>query len=137
MSGFFGILRTDGEAVEPRFLEQVAQRLRFRGPDGGHTWAKDGLGTCFAYLETGTRHQYRSQPVRLGERYTLIGEVRLDARKQLIAELLENQQQVTGETSDQELLLLVWSVWGERALTEILGDFSLALWDASLRSLFC
>jgi asparagine synthase (glutamine-hydrolysing) len=137
MSGFFGILRTDGEAVEPRFLEQVAQRLRFRGPDGGHTWAKDGLGTCFAYLETGTRHQYRSQPVRLGERYTLIGEVRLDARKQLIAELLENQQQVTGETSDQELLLLAWSVWGERALTEILGDFSLALWDASLRSLFC
>ena len=137
MSGFFGMTRADGVAVEPRFLDQVAQCLRFRGPDGGQTWAKDGLGTCFAYLETGTRHQSRSQPVRLGERYTLIGEVRLDARKQLIAELLDNQQQVTGETTDQELLLLAWSVWGERALTEILGDFSFALWDASLRSLFC
>jgi len=137
VSGFFGMMRADGVAVEPRFLDQVAQRLRFRGPDGGQTWAKDGLGSCFAYLETGTRHQSRSQPVRLGGRYTLLGEARLDARKQLIAELLENQQQVTGETTDQELLLLAWSVWGERALTEILGDFSFALWDASLRSLFC
>ena len=79
MSGFFGIVRTDGVAVEPRFLEQVAERLRFRGPDGSETWSNDGLGTCFAYLETGTRHQSRSQPVRLGERYTLLGEVRLDA----------------------------------------------------------
>jgi asparagine synthetase B (glutamine-hydrolysing) len=52
MSGFFGILRTDGAVVEPRFLDQVAERLRFRGPDGGQTWSKDGLGTCFAYLDT-------------------------------------------------------------------------------------
>ncbi|HEV8074201.1 MAG TPA: asparagine synthase-related protein [Candidatus Acidoferrum sp.] len=137
MSGFFGMMCTDGVAVEPRFLDHVAQRLRFRGPDGGQTWAKDGLGACFAYLETGTRHQSRSQPVWLGERYTLIGEVRLDARTQLVAELLENQQQVTGETTDQELLLLAWGVWGERALTRLLGDFSFALWDASSRSLFC
>ncbi|HXC49232.1 MAG TPA: asparagine synthase-related protein [Candidatus Sulfotelmatobacter sp.] len=137
MSGFFGMMRSDGVAVEPRFLDQVAQRLRFRGPDGGQTWAKDGLGTCFAYLETGTRHQSRSQPVRLGERYTLIGEVRLDSREPLIEELLEMHQPATRETADQELLLLAWSVWGERALTEILGDFSFALWDASLRSLFC
>ena len=137
MSGFFGMMRTDGVAVEPRFLDQVAQRLRFRGPDGCQTWANDGLGACFAYLETGTRHQSRSQPVRLGERYTLLGEVRLDVRKQLIAELLENQQQVTGEATDQELMLLAWSVWGERALTKLLGDFSFGLWDASLRSLFC
>src|SRR5258705_5532833 len=137
MSGFFGMLRTDGAAVEPRFLEQVAQRLRFRGPDGGHTWAKNGLGTSFAYLETGTRHQSCNQPVRLGERYALLGEVRLDARKQLIGELLENDRQATEEASDQELLLLAWSAWGEDTLTRLLGDFSFAIWDASRRSLFC
>ena len=109
MSGFFGILRTDGAVVEPRFLDQVAERLRFRGPDGGQTWAKDGLGTCFAYLDTGTRHQTRCQPVQLGRRYRLLGEVRLDARRELIAELLEKQWPATGETSGAELLLLAWS----------------------------
>jgi asparagine synthase (glutamine-hydrolysing) len=137
MSGFFGIVRTDGVPVEPRFLDQVAQRLRFRGPDGGQTWAKDGWGTCFAYLETGSRHQSRSQPMRLGERYTLLGEVRLDARKQLISELLEKKQPVTEEASDEELLLLAWSLWGEGTLAKLLGDFSFALWDASRQSLFC
>ena len=137
MSGFFGILRVDGAAVDPRFLDEVAEHLRFRGPDGCQTWAKDGLGTCFAYMETGTRHQSRRQPVRLGERYTLFGEVRLDARTELISELQEKQQPATEETSDPDLLLLAWSVWGERALAKLLGDFSFGLWDASLQSLYC
>jgi asparagine synthase (glutamine-hydrolysing) len=137
MSGFFGMLRTDGVTVEQRFLDQVAERLRFRGPDGGQTWAKDGLGTCFAYLETGTRHQSCSQPVRLGERYTLLGEVRLDARKELISELQEKQQPATEEASDPELVLFAWSLWDEGALAKLLGDFSFGIWDASLQSLFC
>jgi asparagine synthase (glutamine-hydrolysing) len=137
MSGFFGIVRSNGVAVEPRFLDQVAQRLHFRGPDGGQTWAKDGLGICVSYLETGTRHQSRNQPVRLAERYTLAGEVRLDARKQLVEELKENQKQVTEEAADEELLLQAWSVWGERALTKLLGDYSFALWDAAQQALFC
>ena len=137
MSGFFGTVRTDGVAVESRFLDQVAERLRFRGPDGGQTWAKDALGTCFAYLETGTGHQSQSQPVRLGERYTFLGEVRLDARKQLIRELMEKQQPAAREVSDEELLLLAWNVWGEGTLAKLLGDFSFALWDRSQQSLFC
>ena len=86
MSGFFGTVRTDGVAVEQRFLDRVMERLRFRGPDGGQTWARNGLGTCFAYLVTGSQRQSCSQPVRLGERFTLLGEVRLDERKKLIAE---------------------------------------------------
>jgi asparagine synthase (glutamine-hydrolysing) len=137
MSGFFGMVRTDGTAVEPRFFEGIAQRLRFRGPDGGQTWAKDGLGACFAYLETGNRHQSRSQPVQLGGRYTLLGDVRLDARKELIRELSDKKQEPIEGASDEELLLLAWSVWGEEALARLLGDFSFAIWDASQQTLFC
>jgi asparagine synthase (glutamine-hydrolysing) len=136
MSGFFGIVRTDGAAVEPRFLEQVARRLHFRGPDGAVTSAIAGVGTCFTYLETGTRYQSRTQPVRLGERYTLLGEVRLDARKELIEELQENRLAAAQESCDEELLLLAWSVWGEGALSKILGDYSFAIWDAARRSLW-
>ena len=137
MSGFFGIVRTDGTAVEPRFLETVAQRLRFRGPDSDQTWAKDGLGVCFAYMETGTRHQSGSQPVQLGGRYTLLGDVRLDARKELIRELSEKKQGAIEDTSDEALLLLAWNVWGEGALAKLLGDFSFAIWDASRQMLTC
>jgi asparagine synthase (glutamine-hydrolysing) len=137
MSGFFGLVRTDGTAVEPRFLEMIAQRLCFRGPEGSQTWAKDGLGACFAYLETGTRYQSRGQPMHLGGRYTLLGEVRLDARKELIRELLAKKQEAIEGVSDEELLLLAWGVWGEGALAKLLGDYSFALWDASQQTLFC
>jgi asparagine synthase (glutamine-hydrolysing) len=137
MSGFFGMLRTDGVAVDPQFLEQIVERLRFRGPDGSHTWTKDGFGACFTYMETGTRHQSRCQPVHLGDRYTLLGEVRLDTRKQLISELLKEELPATLETSDQELLLLAWNAWGEGALDKLLGDFSCVIWDASLQFLYC
>lgn len=137
MSGFFGMARTDGTAVEPRFLEMIAQRLRFRGPDGGRTWSKDAYGACFAYLETGTRHQSRGQPVQLGERYWLLGEVRLDARNELIRALREKELGATEEVSDEELMLLAWSVWGEGALAKFLGDYSFAIWDASQNTLFC
>jgi len=137
VSGFFGIARTGGVAVEPRFLGQVAERLRFRGPDGCQIWAKDGFGTSFAYLETGSRRQSRSQPVRLGERYTFLGEVRLDARKQLVTELLEKEIPAAEEVFDEELVLLAWSLWGEETLARLAGDFSFAIWDALRQSLFC
>ena len=137
MSGFFGIARTDGVAVEPRFLDQVAERLRFRGPDGSRVWAKGGCGTSFAYLDTGSKHQSRSQPVRLGERYTFLGEVRLDARKQLVAELLEKEIPAAEEAFDEELVLLAWSLWAEGTLARVAGDFSFAIWDALRQSLFC
>jgi asparagine synthase (glutamine-hydrolysing) len=137
MSGFFGSVRTDGVVVETRVLDKIARHLLFRGPDGSQTWAKDGLGTCFSYMETGTRHQSGSQPVRLAERYTLLGEVRLDGRKQLIEELQGHGTFATEESSDQELALLAWSVWGGRTLAKLLGDFSFAIWDASRHSLYC
>ena len=35
MSGYFGILRTDGAAVREDFLQGIAHSLAFRGPDGG------------------------------------------------------------------------------------------------------
>ncbi len=34
MSGFFGILRSDGKGIQPELLQRVAAVLRFRGPDG-------------------------------------------------------------------------------------------------------
>jgi asparagine synthase (glutamine-hydrolysing) len=137
MSGFFGILRMDGAAVEPRFLERVADRLSFRGPHGTCTWAKDGAGACFSFHDTATPHQASKQPVWLGERFRLLGEVRLDARRELVAELQRAGRPTTEESSDEELLLICWSVWGEAALARILGDFSFGLWDAESRALVC
>jgi hypothetical protein len=77
MSGFFGMVRTDGEAVQQEFLDGVARGLEFRGPDGTNTWKKDGVGFCFT---------------------------RLDTRRELVAELSGKGQPAREETTDEELL---------------------------------
>jgi asparagine synthase (glutamine-hydrolysing) len=136
MSGYFAIVRTDGASVEPGFLERIAHSLAFRGPDGSHTESKDAAGFSFAFLDLGAHRQARLQPVRLGEHW-LVGEVRLDGRRELIAELNEKDQLATSESSDEELVLLAWRVWGEACLQKFLGDFSFGLWDAEKQSLCC
>ena len=137
MSGFFGMVRTDGAAVKKELLERVAQSLEFRGPDGSCTWAKDGVGFAFSFMDTGTPHQTASQPVHLDERYWLTGEVRLDGRRELVAALQENGQPATEEDPDAQLLLLAWNAWGEACLSRLLGDFSFGIWDSERQSVFC
>jgi len=137
MSGYFGIVRTDGGAVGEDFLKKIARVLEFRGPDGSCTHAKDGIGFSFAVLNLNTSRQARVQPVRLGDRFWLIGEVRLDARRELVTELHQKRQPVSAESPDEELLLYAWSVWDEACLPKVLGDFSFGLWDAKRQSLFC
>lgn len=137
MSGFFGILRTDGAAIDRELLDRVARSLEFRGLDGTTSWNKQNAGCCFTFLETATLRQARVQPVTLDQLTWAIGEVRLDARRDLIAELQQKGRQVEENATDQELLLHAWSLWGEGALPRILGDFSFGIWDARSRSLTC
>lgn len=137
MSGYFGIVRTDGASVREDFLQDAARSLAFRGPDGACIHAIDGVGFSFSLLKLGTLRQASRQPVWLGERYCLIGEVRLDARKELIAELRQKDQPASAESTDEELVLFAWAAWGEGCLPKLLGDFSFGLWDAEKKCLWC
>ena len=136
MSGFFGILRSDGREVDPDLLQRVAGALRFRGPDGENTWHQQGSGACFSYLATGPARQATQQPVSRGADW-LIGDLRLDAKKQLIDQIHASGNTLIPDSTDEELLLLAWKIWGESCLQQILGDFSFALWDHNRSSLWC
>jgi len=137
MSGFFGLLRLDGARVDERFLERIAGQLRFRGPDATNIWVEANLGVCFTYLATGPGKQAAHQPVGLDDRLWLVGDVRLDGRRELIAELARGGDPVAADASSEELLLHAWRLWGEASLQRILGDFSFALWDAGQKCLWC
>ena len=74
MSAIFGVLRSDGGAVEERALEAMARVLAHRGPDGSRVLALDnaGLGhclmrvTCEDQLEAQPLHDPFVQPAALG-----------------------------------------------------------------------
>jgi len=62
MSGYCGMLRTDGVAVQEDFLLRITGNLAFRGPDGSRIQAKEPLGFSFSFLELGPSRQARRQP---------------------------------------------------------------------------
>jgi asparagine synthase (glutamine-hydrolysing) len=137
MSGFFGVLRSDGQEVSAGLLDRVANRMQFRKPDGISLKTENGFGSCFARMDVATGRQAKEQPVWLGDRCALIGDVRLDARDELTEALQRQEQRAAKQATDEELLLRAWAAWGEAALEKLLGDFSFALWDRAEQVLWC
>lgn len=128
MSGFFGMVRADGQEVSRALLERVAEVMRFRGRDGEGIWTQAGVGIVFSYLKMGPSRQSPQQPVVAGP-YLLIGDVRIDARRDLLGALMREGAEVSCESSSEQLLLHAWQLWGNAALERMIGDFSFALWD--------
>ena len=71
------------------------------------------------------------------DRYLLWGDVRLDAREDLQRQLEAADLDKHTPVTHEELFLRAWEKWGAVALDRILGDFSLALWDAAEEVLWC
>lgn len=142
MSGFAGMVRLDGSAPEDRkTIERMAAGLAFRGPDATQVWSDERANFCFTLLRTGPAPQAEAQPVSLEGRAWLLGEVRLDARADLIRKLSEHGARCSKATSDEELVLLAWQTWGETAgekFRETLrGELSFALWLPEQRKVLC
>ena len=137
MSGFAGIVRTDGGRPDQRLIESMAESMKFRGPDATQIWSRPGAAFCFTLLRTGPSPQASAQPCSLDEEVWLLGDVRLDG-----SEALRRKLQQLGETPDacatnEELILRAWRLWAEKSLEEFIGDFSFALWDVQSGQLWC
>ena len=63
MSGFFGMVRQDGKAIDEGFLQRIAEELGFGGTDGKNVWSLANVGGCFAWMQTGPARQASQQPV--------------------------------------------------------------------------
>jgi asparagine synthase (glutamine-hydrolysing) len=136
MSGFFGILRADGREISGELLRRVADALRVRGSTGETIWSEPGAGTYFSYLENKHARQPAAQPARLGANW-LLGDVRVDAREELIRQLAGRKEIITSDCQDEEILLRAWRCWGDGSLQRVIGDFSFALYEHQEKALWC
>lgn len=105
------------------------------GPDDqavalGREW---GLG--HALLATG--RDGVSQPLTHDGSVWLAGDVRLDARPNLISSLRASGQRAHQGSTDPELLLMAYYTWGAGFLERVAGDFAFALWDGKRGRLLC
>lgn len=132
MSGFVGVWQRDGRPLEPALLAALTESLRFRGPDGIGTWHHGAIGLGHARFVTHARRNGQPQPLGLDDRHRIAGDIRLDAREELIAALA-----APADASDAELVLRAYRAWGADCVTRIHGDFAFAIWDEPARRLFC
>ena len=139
MGGIVGVLNVDGRPVDDSLLPRLTSGLSFRGPDR-QRWrmveAHIGLGqTLLASTDLSGGVE---QPFTIDGRTWIVGDARVDARQDLIAALEAGPHgSVTEQAGDLELILRAYSLWGERCVEHLLGDFMFAVWDGPRQRLFC
>jgi asparagine synthase (glutamine-hydrolysing) len=135
MCGIAGLLRLDGGSADGALLKRMTDRLAHRGPDGEGFYVKGPVGLghrrlSIIDLSTG------AQPMVSASGSTWItynGEVYnyRELRDELIALGCEFRT-----TSDTEVILAAYEVWGVGCLDRLRGMFAFAIWDAPGRRLF-
>jgi asparagine synthase (glutamine-hydrolysing) len=137
MSAIAGIFRTDGQEVERRDLERMANILAHRGPDGSGVWNTGSIGLAHRLLWTTPESLHEHLPrLRSESNLVVTADVRIDNRADLIAQL-----RLTGvpavDVTDSELILRAYELWEEDCASYLLGDFAFAIWDPRRNRLFC
>ncbi|MGH6615020.1 asparagine synthetase B family protein [Sphingomonas sp.] len=136
MSGIAGVILTDGRDVTTALLDRMASASPRRGFDGTTAWHVGPAGLI--------RHHHATTPEAVGERQPFTGasgatiafDGRLDNRADLLA-LLGERGCVLAQSPDCEIALALFEARGERFLTDLVGDWALAIWQPGRRRLFC
>src|SRR5262249_25439910 len=111
--------------------------MTFRGPDARHTWVNGMVGFGHTLLKTTEESNREHQPLTVDGKAWIVADVRIDARADLIMHLEDRGECVEDGTTDAELVLHAFRVWGEDCVDHLLGDFAFAVWDRPRRRLFC
>jgi len=134
VSAILTIVRTDGAPIEPTLAAALMSLLAVRGPDAQRSQCIGNVALGHALLRTRTEEDDR-QPLTLDGHTWIVGDVRLDARADLISQLGLNLDSMS-LASDAELVLRAYHKWGVRCINQLLGDFGFAIWDVRLSRLF-
>src|SRR5689334_7486195 len=132
MSGIAGIYTFERKQVEPRQLMVLAAALTERGRDGGNEVLDGPIAMVYRAFLTNAESRLERQPLLSPLGHILCWDGRLDNRAELLRLFAHELQ---GDRSDARLVLAAYEKWGADFLPRLIGDFALALWDASRKML--
>ncbi|MBF0192915.1 MAG: asparagine synthase (glutamine-hydrolyzing) [Magnetococcales bacterium] len=117
-------------------LDAMVEALKHRGPDGSGKHVEEGLflgHTRLAVLDLSPAGQ---QPmISKDGRFVISYNGEIYNFRELAYELTDLGQQFT-TTTDSEVLLAAWSVWGEKTLDKLDGIFAFAIYDRLQKTLY-
>ncbi len=139
MSGIVGMYERGGAPVDRPLLQSLAHFLSYCGPDARDTWSHGSVGLGHTMLRATRASQFERQPTSLGGRLCITADARIDCRDELLGELAAREgAKLPGPvTTDSDLILRAYALWGADCVQHLRGDFAFAIWDAQRKLLFC
>ncbi len=134
MCGIAGLLRRDGHPVDRPLLERMTDVLSHRGPDGRGFYVDGAVGLGHRRLAI-IDLTNGAQPMGSDDGMTWIaynGEVYNYGE---LRDTLRALGHSFHTTSDTEVVLRAYEVWGGDCLQRLRGMFALAIWDGRRRQL--
>ncbi len=137
MCGFAGVLHFDrSKQVDEARLTAARESLIHRGPEYGANFIDGNIGLGHRRLSIIDLSNDGNQPMFSSDgRYVIVYNGEIYNYRQLQKELSSKGIQFKS-SSDTEVLLYMYIVYGEPMLEQLNGMFSFAIWDKQERSLF-
>ncbi len=135
MCGIAGILRLDGQSVEPTLLDRMIERVRHRGPDDCGTHTDKQVGLAHARLSI-IDLASGGQPMHNEDRsVSIVFNGEIFNYLELRADLLQRGHRFRTEC-DTEVILRLYEESGEECVRHLNGQWAFAIWDSRRERLF-
>jgi asparagine synthase (glutamine-hydrolysing) len=132
MSNILGLRKAEGQIIEEPQLINLAHATNRYAPDGTFVRAIGRVGMVFQPYHTHQRSIIETQPTVDARGNMLTFDGRLDNHAE-IRNLLGLPQT---DFADSSIVLAAFERWGDDCFSQFIGDWSLALWSHSERSLY-
>ncbi|SHG87212.1 asparagine synthase (glutamine-hydrolysing) [Chryseolinea serpens] len=138
MCGIAGVLnKNSGHAHE---IESMIAQLRHRGPDAQLAWSSDDAKVALGHtrLSVIDLSETANQPmVSQDGRYIIVFNGEIYNFKSIRREIETRHPGVEFKTtSDTEVILHAYALWGEQMMSRLGGMFALAIWDTETKTMF-
>lgn len=131
MSIIFGIANVSGQVTDKRHLADLAHATRAHAPDGTSLWALGPIGMGFQAYRTHQRSSLEVLPL-IDECGNVLA---IDGRIDNYIDLC-NRLGIRDDVPDSRIVLKAFEKWGEECFSHLVGEWALALWAHSERTLY-
>ena len=129
MSGFAGIIQLDGAPADAQLVETMTRLAERHGGDAFNVHCQKEFSFGHSLLRTTPESATETQPFSKDGNIWILGDVRIDAREELAADLKKANLPAQLSRPDIELVLMAFEAWGDACLDHLLGDFAFVVWN--------
>ncbi|WP_341228130.1 asparagine synthase-related protein [uncultured Arcticibacterium sp.] len=137
MSGYVGFVAPVVLDHHSKTLDYCHQEIIKTCSDFSGCWKSDKIELRFGLFNVLGDTRKEELPYTQDQNLRIVGDVRLDNRELLIADLNRKFPELNKLYPDSYILLHAYMLWGIDCVNRISGDYSFAIWNEAESSLFC